>query len=119
MPVARHQLYVRLCLLPCVWLSHESQADEWSGRDKASHFVATAALSAVLTASSKRPAVGFWTGVAAGAAKEVWDKRHPDHQASGKDFVWSVAGAYVGTQGGRWLLKRSEGQTILAYAWTF
>lgn len=94
-------------------------ADDWWGQDKAWHFAGTAALSSALTLSSRNPELGFWSGVAVGAAKEVWDLRHAGHDASVKDFAWSAAGAYVGSQGGGWMIRRSGGQTVLAYSWKF
>ena len=94
-------------------------ADDWWGQDKAQHFVGAAALSSVIAVGTRNPDLGFWSGVAAGAAKEVWDQRHAGHQASTKDFAWSVAGAYAGSQGSGWILRRSGGQTVVGYAWKF
>lgn len=43
------------------------------------------------------PTNAFLTTVGIGLAKEVYDYKHPEkHTASYKDFVWDVAGAYVG-----------------------
>ncbi len=114
----------RLCASVCVavapWGAPQAWADDWLGQDKAQHLLASAAFSTAVTVATARPDIGFWTGVAAGALKEVWDRnRSASHEASGRDFLWSVAGAYVGSQGGGWLLRRSGGETVLAYAWRF
>lgn len=70
--------------------------DSWHGLDKRQHFVGSAVLSYSLS-EVMSPNNAFLTTVGIGLAKEIYDYKHPDkHTASYKDFVWDVAGAYVG-----------------------
>lgn len=70
--------------------------DSWYGKDKRQHFAGSAVLSYSLS-EVMSPTNAFLTTVGIGAAKELYDYKHPDkHTASYKDFVWDVAGAYVG-----------------------
>lgn len=70
--------------------------DSWVGKDKELHFVGSAVLSYGLS-EVMTPTSAFLTTVGVGLAKEVYDFKHPDkHTASYKDFLWDIAGAYVG-----------------------
>lgn len=70
--------------------------DSWYGLDKRQHFAGSAVLSYTLS-EVMTPNNAFLTTVGIGLAKEVYDYKHPTkHTASYKDFVWDVAGAYVG-----------------------
>jgi putative lipoprotein len=81
-----------LLLLPITCLAQDS----WTGKDKAQHFVGSAVLSYGFS-EVMSPEKAFLTAVAIGAAKEVYDYKHPTkHTASYKDFIADVAGAYVG-----------------------
>ncbi|BDH44859.1 lipoprotein [Salmonella enterica subsp. enterica serovar Choleraesuis] len=78
--------------------------DQWTGRDKAEHFIASAVLSAAGNeyarhqgASRDRSAAfGLMFSVSLGAAKEGWDSRPAGTGWSWKDFAWDVAGASAG-----------------------
>lgn len=70
--------------------------DSWHGLDKRQHFAGSAVLSYTLS-EVMTPNNAFLTTVGIGLAKEVYDYKHPaKHTASYKDFVWDIAGAYVG-----------------------
>jgi putative lipoprotein len=85
-------LYV-LFLLP--FLAH---ADEWTGQDKALHFVGGAAVGAAVTLYTDRPAYGIAAGAAVGLAKELYDSQHRStHTPSTKDLLVTVIGAAVGS----------------------
>ena len=77
--------------------------DEWWGRDKSLHFLASATIAGgtyalgTLEWDSRLPVAGVALGVTmtAGATKEGWDALgHGD--ASWKDFAWDVVGAIAG-----------------------
>lgn len=94
-------------LLPVVVLlagcSHKAN-DQWSGQDKAQHFIASTLLTAAGSevaqrqgSSSVRSAnIGFLFSVSLGATKELWDSRPTGTGWSWKDFTWDVAGAATG-----------------------
>jgi len=99
-----------LCLLsaPC----SAADKDPWWGRDKALHFSACflfaadgyAGASVFTTRESTRLAAGTGLAVAAGAAKELYDK-YAGGDASLRDFTWDVVGAATGTVVS-WLVDR-------------
>lgn len=94
-------------LLPSVLLlsgcSHMAQ-DQWSGQDKAQHFIASAILSAAGNeygqhqgwSDSRSANFGFLFSVSLGSTKELWDSRATGSGWSWKDFTWDVAGAATG-----------------------
>lgn len=94
-------------LLPSVLLlsgcSHMAQ-DQWSGQDKAQHFIASAILSAAGNEYGQRQGwndshsanFGFLFSVSLGATKELWDSRQAGSGWSWKDFTWDIAGAATG-----------------------
>lgn len=94
-------------LLPSVLLlsgcSHMAQ-DQWSGQDKAQHFIASAILSAAGNeygqhqgwTDSRSASFGFLFSVSLGATKELWDSREAGSGWSWKDFTWDIAGAATG-----------------------
>ena len=91
------------CLLLLTGCAHTAQ-DQWSGQDKAQHFLASAMLSAAGNEyaqhqgiSRDRSAVyGLMFSVSLGASKELWDSRPAGSGWSWKDFAWDVAGATTG-----------------------
>ncbi|WON75956.1 YfiM family lipoprotein [Serratia sp. UGAL515B_01] len=78
--------------------------DSWTGKDKAQHFVASAALAAVGTAygdhqnwnEARSRSFGLLFSIGLGAAKELYDSREGGTGWSWKDFAWDVAGAATG-----------------------
>lgn len=98
---------MRLILLITILLltgcSHMAQ-DQWTGQDKAQHFIGSALLSAAGNeyarhqgASRDRSAtIGLVFAISLGAAKEGWDSRPAGSGWSWKDFAWDVAGASAG-----------------------
>ena len=67
--------------------------DNWSGQDKAQHFIASAMLSAAGNEYSQHQ--GMFS-VSLGASKELWDSRPEGSGWSWKDFAWDIAGASTG-----------------------
>lgn len=89
-----------LLLSGCSHTAH----DQWSGQDKAQHFIASALLTGVGSeialhqgSSSARSAnIGFLFSISLGAAKELWDSRVTGSGWSWKDLSWDIAGAATG-----------------------
>lgn len=96
-----------LILLPVLFLisgcTHIAN-DHWTGKDKAQHFVASAALAAAGAAYGDRQnwnearsrSFGLSFSIGIGAAKELYDSREGGTGWSWKDFAWDVAGAATG-----------------------
>ncbi|WP_413737263.1 YfiM family lipoprotein [Sodalis sp. RH21] len=92
-----------LPLLLCTACTHMAQ-DGWTGRDKAEHFVSSAAMAVAASAVADRqgasPArsrnIGLMFSVSLGALKETYDSRAAGSGWSWKDFAWDVAGAATG-----------------------
>ena len=81
----KKQLYV---LLVSFLLCPSSKADEWTGPDKTQHAIVGAIIGAAVTIGTEDPLQGCLVSSAVGAAKEIYDKAHPDkHTASFKDFA--------------------------------
>lgn len=72
-------------------------------------------MAAVIAAATESPWTGFWSAVAVGVAKELVDQRRPYGQASGRDFVADLAGAYVGSQAGQLSILRRGDTTALIF----
>jgi putative lipoprotein len=104
-----------LAILPLCFASTPSLAadrDPWWGQDKALHFSACFMVAgdgyAGTSLFSKRETTRLGTGaglaIAAGAAKEVYD-RYAGGDASVRDLTWDVVGAATGTMVS-WLVDR-------------
>jgi putative lipoprotein len=101
---------VPLCFVstPCL----AADRDPWWGQDKALHFSACFMFAgdgyAGASVFSKRETTRLGTGaglaIAAGAAKEVYDK-YSGGDASVRDLTWDVVGAATGTLLS-WLIDR-------------
>lgn len=95
-------------------------SDAWTGPDKTKHLAAGFSIAAGVTAASGSPRAGFLAGVAVGAAKEVYDARHPAaHTCSLQDFLVTTAGAAAGAAGVGWLLLPKRNGVVVAYAKEF
>lgn len=89
-----------LCLTGCAHMAN----DQWSGQDKAQHFIASAMLSAAGNeyaqhqgySRDRSATYGLMFSVSLGASKELWDSRPAGSGWSWKDFAWDVAGATTG-----------------------
>lgn len=88
--------------------------DQWTGRDKALHLVAGAAVGAGVTAYTRDPLIGTFAGTAVGIAKEIRDSRGHGH-CSAQDALITALGAAVGAYGASWALSRSAGVTWVSY----
>ncbi|MGK9175920.1 YfiM family lipoprotein [Yokenella regensburgei] len=97
----RHVILV--CIVLLTGCAHTAR-DQWSGQDKAQHFLASAMLSAAGNEYARhqgyggdRAAVyGLMFSVSLGASKEFWDSRPNGSGWSWKDFAWDIAGAATG-----------------------
>lgn len=96
-----------LLLLPCLLLTNgctHLANDRWTGKDKAQHFVASAALAAAGAAygdhrdwsAAHSQGFGLLFSISLGAGKELYDSRAAGTGWSWKDFAWDVAGAATG-----------------------
>jgi putative lipoprotein len=93
---------VAFCLVarPCL----AANGDPWLGQDKALHFSACfmlagdgyAGVSVFTKRETMRLTAGAGLALAAGAAKEVYD-RYSGGDASLRDLTWDVVGAATGT----------------------
>ncbi|TFZ50119.1 YfiM family lipoprotein [Serratia proteamaculans] len=78
--------------------------DSWTGKDKAQHFVSSAAFAAAGAAygdhqnwsEARSRSFGLMFSIGLGAAKELYDSREGGTGWSWKDFAWDVAGAATG-----------------------
>jgi putative lipoprotein len=78
--------------------------DQWTGRDNAEHFVASAALAAAGSEYGQRQylsdlqsqTIGFLFSLSPGTEKEWYDSRPSGSGWSWKDFAWDAAGAASG-----------------------
>jgi uncharacterized protein YfiM (DUF2279 family) len=98
-----HACMIALCLS----LSHHPAprpADRWLGEDKWKHYFVSFVVTS-LVASGARAAgagdhgslyAGAGAGVAAGAIKELSDRRRPGSTPSLRDFAWDLAGVGTG-----------------------
>lgn len=92
-----------LLLLCCSGCTHMAQ-DQWTGRDKAQHFISSAFLAAAGNAygehqnwsTDRSASFGLTFAISLGAAKEFYDSREGGTGWSWKDFAWDIAGATTG-----------------------
>jgi len=94
-------------------------ADSWTGQDKLDHFASTLLISTAVSVATESETLGFWSAVAVGGAKELWDRNRTGHVASVKDFTWDVVGAYVGSKFGGWVVTRTNGSTVVSLSQKF
>jgi len=95
--------YLILPIIFCAGCSNMAQ-DEWTGKDKAQHFIASAVLSAAGNeygqkqhwSDTRSNSFGLMFAISLGAAKELYDSRPAGTGWSWKDFAWDVAGAATG-----------------------
>ncbi|MEN9885579.1 MAG: putative periplasmic lipoprotein [Pseudomonadota bacterium] len=95
-----------------VLLAGAVHADSFTGPDKAKHLAGSAAIAAAVTLATESERAGFWASVAIGAAKEIADSRSPRHTASLKDLAADVAGAYIGSKAGAYIVIRRNQITV-------
>ncbi|WP_045045920.1 YfiM family lipoprotein [Rouxiella chamberiensis] len=92
-----------LPLFICSGCTHWAR-DNWTGKDKAEHFAASAVLAAAGTAyannqgrsEAQSRSFGLLFSVGIGAGKEFYDSREAGSGWSLKDFSWDIAGAATG-----------------------
>ena len=78
--------------------------DNWTGKDKAQHFMSSAILAAAGTSYGERQgwndaksrSFGLLFSIGLGAGKELYDSREAGTGWSWKDFAWDIAGAAAG-----------------------
>ena len=100
-------------------LALPSRADGWSGEDKNLHFVGSATLAKLVASGTGQASLGFWSSVAVGAAKEYSDRYRPGHEASLKDLVWDITGAYFGTAQKGWMVYNKGTTTVVSFSMQF
>jgi len=96
---------VLLALSAC--FATATHAEDWTGRDKQLHFIGGAVIAAAVTAATRDEWAGFAAGTTAGLVKEVYDSTGRG-QVSGKDFVVTALGAYVGAKSAGWVITRNS-----------
>lgn len=97
------RLWILLIALATSGCTHMAQ-DNWTGKDKAQHFISSAFLAAAGNAYGERQhwsedrsaGFGVMFSLSLGAAKELYDSREGGTGWSWKDFAWDVAGAATG-----------------------
>ncbi|TSH78582.1 YfiM family lipoprotein [Pantoea sp. paga] len=90
---------VLLAVLLCSGCAHMAE-DQWTGRDKAEHFVASVVLAAAGSEYGQRQhhsdLQSRLFSLTPGAGKEWYDSRPNSSGWSWKDFAWDAAGAASG-----------------------
>ena len=90
---------VLLAVLLCSGCAHMAE-DQWTGRDKAEHFVASAVLATAGCEYGQRQhhsdRQSQTVSLTPGAGKEWYDSRPNGSGWSWKDFAWDAAGAASG-----------------------
>lgn len=95
--------FLLFAVLFCSGCAHMAE-DQWTGRDKAQHFVASAALAAAGSEYGQRQhlstrqshTLGIMLSLSLGAGKEWYDSRPSGSGWSWKDFAWDAAGTASG-----------------------
>lgn len=88
------RLFILASILTLSGCSHMAN-DNWSGQDKAQHFIASAMLAAAGNeyaqhqgnSADRSAAIGFMFSISLGASKELWDSRPTGSGWSWKDFA--------------------------------
>ncbi len=78
--------------------------DQWFGKDKAAHFVTSAAIGAAVAHESVERGhtnchaalIGVGVALTIGAAKESYDKHIKRTHYSVRDMVWNIIGSSMG-----------------------
>lgn len=87
--------------------------------NKALHFAGTAAISGGVTAWTGSATAGFWTGIAAGALREVY-KEHHGGRCEYSSMAYDLAGAAAGSLAVQhWFLMPKRGGAEIVYTRTF
>ena len=87
----------RAALLGLMLATSAAWADDWTGPDKPRHLLAGGFIAAAVTAATRDERTGFVAGSAVGLLKELHDAAGQG-KASGKDFIVTVLGAYLGAR---------------------
>lgn len=88
-------------------------SDLWRGPDKTKHAIAGAAIGAAVTAATAKPLYGALAATGVGLAKELIDRRYPNHTCSFQDFAVTAAAGWAGAYGTAWLiLPRRDGVQV-------
>jgi uncharacterized protein YfiM (DUF2279 family) len=94
--------------------------DRWTGEDKVMHVTAGGVIAVAAGSQLRDPWAGFAAGVAAGAAKELYDRRHPGaHTCSLQDFVVTAVGAAFGAYGSKVAIETAGRGVAVRYSTTF
>jgi uncharacterized protein YfiM (DUF2279 family) len=106
-----------MLLFAIIGLIAQAYADDWTGRDKAQHFAAGAAIGfagmAIQDADNPdRFRNAFLAGAAVGLLKEVRDDVCKCGKASIKDFLVTVAGSAAGAGAGIMIFPEKKGVSI-------
>ncbi|ADP09867.1 MULTISPECIES: YfiM family lipoprotein [Erwinia] len=97
------RIFLLITLLCCSGCTHLAK-DEWTGQDKAQHFLSSAFFAAAGNAygerqnwnQSRSAGFGVLFSISLGVAKELYDSRAGGTGWSWKDLSWDVAGAATG-----------------------
>ena len=98
-------LILTCALSACASVNGSQHKDNWLGRDKAKHFVVSAAIGAGSSTILKHnghsdcgaAAGGFSISLGIGAGKEYHDEHIRKTYWSWKDMFWNVVGATIGS----------------------
>ena len=94
-------------------------SDLWRGPDKTKHAIAGAAIGAGVTLATKDPLVGGIAATAVAAAKELVDRRSPDHTCSFQDFAVTAAAGWAAAYGTAWLVLPKRDGVQVVYSRSF
>lgn len=94
-------------------------SDLWRGPDKTKHAIAGAAIGAAVTAATEKPLYGAIAATGVGLAKELIDRRYPNHTCSFQDFAVTAAAGVAGAYGTAWLILPRRNGVQVAYVARF
>lgn len=90
--------------------------DAWRGEDKLFHFVAGSTISLAVGSQYRNPSIGFYSGVAAGAIKELHDMHYYHRNTcSLQDFVVTVIGAGLGSYASKWSIQARDNGLVINF----
>jgi putative lipoprotein len=92
----------------------------WSVQGGKEHFIVSTALGFGCANVFQDSAMkAFGCAMVPGLIKEVIDSRQEGNKFSASDMGFNALGAALGVSGGRWMLTRSNGQTVVSYRTEF
>lgn len=107
------RLFILTSILAISGCSHMAN-DQWSGQDKAQHFIASAMLAAAGNeyaqhqgnSRDRSAAIGLMFSVSLGASKELWDSRPAGAAGAGRTSPGMLQARLPAMRSGNWHITR-------------